>query len=415
MTISRRGAVAVLGAAAFAPPALAQQDQGYAEDARALIDLIFENYAYPERLRGFPEQRLRTLRESEAQRVTSARELVGFGERALAALFDHHAILNSSRADSYALVPSYADLWIEANAGDRYVIEDVRQGTPAAEAGLAPGDVLVGVDGAPMAQAIGAYIGAPAAALTRAQASVCARVLAAGRRDRARRLTITRGRRRRTLALANCYQQPIARGEGGVSVRRHGDVTQVRFNDSLGDDALCTGFPALIREAADTPALVLDLRDTASGGNSSVARAVMGCFIDEPQPYQRHELPEEQRRTGVRRSWIEEVSPLGARYGGRVVVLVGRWTGSMGEGMAMGFDAIGAPVIGSRMAGLLGAIYDLPLPHSGIVLKLPVERLAHVNGAPRERYAPPHLLAHADALVAGRDAGLEAALARAGG
>ena len=43
------------------------------------------------------------------------------------------------------------------------------------------------------------------------------------------------------------------------------------------------------------------------------------------------------------------------------------------------------------MAGLLGAIYDYKLPASGIVLKLPTERLMSVDGIARENFIPrPH-------------------------
>jgi carboxyl-terminal processing protease len=40
------------------------------------------------------------------------------------------------------------------------------------------------------------------------------------------------------------------------------------------------------------------------------------------------------------------------------------------------------------MAGLLGAIYDHSLEHSGLVIKLPTERLNAVDGLPRERFVP---------------------------
>lgn len=61
----------------------------------------------------------------------------------------------------------------------------------------------------------------------------------------------------------------------------------------------------------------------------------------------------------------------------------------MGEGLAIGFDAIGARVCGGPMAGLKGAIYDLTLPRSGLGIKLPVERTRTVGGVPRERWVPP--------------------------
>jgi carboxyl-terminal processing protease len=98
----------------------------------------------------------------------------------------------------------------------------------------------------------------------------------------------------------------------------------------------------------------------------------------------------EERETGIPRQWAEQVLPRpGKRHRGPVTVLVGRWTGSMGEGLAIGFDAIGAEVCGGPMAGLLGAIYDYRLERSGLVLKLPTERLYAVDGTPREAFVPP--------------------------
>jgi carboxyl-terminal processing protease len=72
-----------------------------------------------------------------------------------------------------------------------------------------------------------------------------------------------------------------------------------------------------------------------------------------------------------------------------VVVLVGHWTGSMGEGLAIGFDATRTgTVVGTAMAGLLGATDHVVLPHTGIGMNLPTERLYHVDGRPRESFQP---------------------------
>lgn len=49
-------------------------------------------------------------------------------------------------------------------------------------------------------------------------------------------------------------------------------------------------------------------------------------------------------------------------------------------------QALGATVNGCPMAGLLGAIYDYRLEHSGLVIKLPTERLSSVSGVPREAF-----------------------------
>jgi carboxyl-terminal processing protease len=163
----------------------------------------------------------------------------------------------------------------------------------------------------------------------------------------------------------------------------------IRFNDSLGDDRTVATFDAAMAGALPDQPIVLDLTDTASGGNTVVARAIMGWFVDAPTAYQIHNLPAEERETGVPRQWIEQVLPRpGKRHHGTVTVRVGRWTGSLGEGLAVGLDALGAEVVGDPMAGLLGAIYDHRLANSGLVIKLPTERLYAVDGTPREDFRP---------------------------
>jgi C-terminal processing protease CtpA/Prc len=160
-----------------------------------------------------------------------------------------------------------------------------------------------------------------------------------------------------------------------------------------------------------TRGLIIDLRNTPSGGNSSVARGILGRFVERELPYQKHVLPAEERATGVRRSWFELVSRRGDYvYARPIAVLVSRWTGSMGEGLAIGFDATTAgTVIGTAMAGLVGATMSVRLPRTGIGINVPTERLYHVNGTPREEFQPAVLVDVARASP-GQDPFVEAAL-----
>ncbi len=138
----------------------------------------------------------------------------------------------------------------------------------------------------------------------------------------------------------------------------------------------------------------------------------MGRLVDETKPYQRHALPQIERDTGVARQWVEEVLPRGDSLAGvPVVVLAGRWTGSMGEGLTLGLDAVAdAVTIAAPMAGLLGAIYDYDLPQTGWTVKLPTETLYHVDGTPREAYRAEIVLDSADRFGSdGEDLALERA------
>jgi carboxyl-terminal processing protease len=177
--------------------------------------------------------------------------------------------------------------------------------------------------------------------------------------------------------------------QSGVTVRKAGGRTIIRLNNSLGDQDTIAAFDRAMSSLPSRAPVLIDLTDTPSGGNTSVARAMMSWFVDRPRSYQIHRLAVEERETGIVRQWIEQVLPRpGKHHATLPVVRVGRWTGSMGEGVAIGFAALGARVEGTPMAQLKGAVYDFNLPSSGLVVKLPAERLYTVGGLPREKFVP---------------------------
>jgi carboxyl-terminal processing protease len=61
----------------------------------------------------------------------------------------------------------------------------------------------------------------------------------------------------------------------------------------------------------------------------------------------------------------------------------------MAEGIAIGLDGMRrGTVVGTRMAGLNGGVFNLELPSTKIGVAYPGERLNHVNGTPREDFVP---------------------------
>jgi carboxyl-terminal processing protease len=357
------------------------------QDALAIEALVNEQYAYPERLPGGRFQLTEKLR-SEAEQVENRRDLVAFAERAVSLLADHHAITGASLKDSWAVFPSYGDLWVERR-GTEFVIEAVRENSPAEDSGVRPGDRLEAVEGVPARRAVQAFWSDLGTTGGGERDGYAARVLTAGRRDRPRRLTVqTPGSASRYLSLASLYAVQRA-DRAPLSTQEQNGTLIIRFNDSLGSSATIPAFDKALSTARPGTRIVLDLRDTASGGHTTVARAILGWFVTKPTFYQVHRLPVEERQTGIPRQWVEQVLPRDRKYHrGPVSGRVGRWTGSMGEGLAVGLAAIGGRVEGTSMAGLLGAIYDHQLPASGIVLKLPTERLYATDGTPREKFVP---------------------------
>jgi hypothetical protein len=366
----------------FAGAAAEPAATDYRADALAIEPPIDAQYAYLERFEGGRAPVSSKLRQ-EAEQVHDRRSLLLYAERALLALADHHAITGASTPHSWAVIPTYADLWVERRGAD-YVVTAVREGSPAAAAGIRAGETLRTIGGVPVERAVADFwedLGLP---VTQERAGFAARVLAAGRRDAPRALGIGA----HVVTLPNLYAAH-APDPPPLTARREGRSLVIRFNNSLGDTATIAAFDREMAAARPDDRIVLDLTDTPSGGNTVVARAIMGWFVARPRPYQVHNLPAEARETGIARQWIEEVLPRpGKHHAGMPLVRVGRWTGSMGEGLAIGFHALGARVVGDRMAGLFGAVYDHRLPNSGLVLKLPTERLYATDGTPREAFKP---------------------------
>lgn len=293
---------------AAAPPGDDHAPGDYAGDARALDTVIAANYAYLERFGGTVPTSPKLVAERDA--VHDADGLLHYAEDKIAALADHHAITGSSFRNSWGLVPSRTDLWIVAD-GPGYRIESVKTGGPAAKAGVMAGDILVAVGGLPIDEAVAGYwrdLGFETVTDTERRA-FAARVLAAGRRDRPRALTIRHGADVRALDLPNLYAASPGEPAPVTSSKTAGGAIAIRFNDSLGNSETIAAFDAAMAKVPAGARLILDLTDTGSGGDSLIARAVMGWFVDKPRFYQMHRLVAEERETGVVRQWVEQVLP----------------------------------------------------------------------------------------------------------
>lgn len=185
-------------------------------------------------------------------------------------------------------------------------------------------------------------------------------------------------------------QLRLREDEGLLTTSRMNGVGIIRINNSLGNNQLISAFDSALDELMDTTALIIDLRNTNNGGNTYVAKGIMGRFIDSELPYQKHDYIEAyDGQPGIVRSWLEMVSPRGEQYTKPVAILVGRWTGSMGEGMAVGFDGMKrAKIIGTEMKRLAGSDFNFQFYHQSFGYKMILQRLYHIDGTPRETYVP---------------------------
>ncbi|WP_394727089.1 S41 family peptidase [Altererythrobacter sp. GH1-8] len=321
---------------------------------------------------------------------------------------DPHLIVGPFTADDYAIVMTAADLDARFEGG-RLLISDVRAGSPAFEAGIRSGDEMLAIDGELPNVAAMLPFGKVLAEPTAAQLDYGATLAINGRRGHARKLQV-RGPSGEVRYLELISATEFARSlddREPVTLTRIGEqaeIAVIRINNSLGNNDTIIAFDQAMKAALSAKAIVLDMRDTPSGGNTEVARSIIGHFTREMRPYQVHEIPAFEREFTVPRRFVEYVYPREPNYAGPVYVLHGRWTGSMGEGIVIGMDAAtDAVTIGSDMGDLLGGLWNWDLEKSEARVDLGGEALFHVNGAPREDFVANVPLTPADTDAEGND------------
>lgn len=184
----------------------------------------------------------------------------------------------------------------------------------------------------------------------------------------------------------------LKENNGLLTSKTVNEIGVIRINDSLGMDELVNAFDNTLSDLSETKGLIIDLRNTVFGGDTYEARGILSRFIKAPKPYQKHSFLEKSiNNPDVERIWIEYVSPRLEQYEKPVIVLVGRWTGSMGEGLAIGFEGMERGVVmGSEMRRLAGEVFDFRFKHLNFGYKLSTIKLHHVNGTSREKYVPTH-------------------------
>jgi C-terminal processing protease CtpA/Prc len=357
----------------------------YKEDFHFFWQTVYDNYCFFEK-RQIDWNRVKEIYSPQIDTVNSRESFIAIMEKALYELYDHHCGLRTRNRLSRRLVPTGADMWA-AFEGEKPVIQEVRKGFGAEKVGIKAGMEVIAVDGIPVKEAIMAFL--PHTVNTESK-SFALRLLLAGDHVNKRKITLKTNHAAFDfypdddgLLLEN-VQYPA-----WVESATFGEVGYIKVNNFLFDNAIIPLFDSVLNGLLQKKALIIDLRETPSGGNSTVARAILGRFISKEGFYQKHELYAEEKSTGIKRSWEEIVSPRGIRYTGLVVVLADHWTGSIAEGITIAFDGMKrATVIGTELARLNGAVDGFDMPNTRIGVNIATERLYHVNGTPRELFKP---------------------------
>jgi carboxyl-terminal processing protease len=357
------------------------------EDLAEILNDIEQNYVYLSE-KNVDLECIKDHYSIQVDRIKSEEETVLFFEYLLDEFYDNHLMLMTNRESSYRLfAPIYLSL-----ENDRAIVSSVWLSQSESFVQELIGAELVAFNGIALEEQIDGF---PTHCQDKADPEVrewIVNKIISGRYNKPRILTLKMPDEKQFYFDLDRVE--FHKNEGLLSQTVKDDTGIIRINNALGQDQLVNEFDNALNSLWDTKGLIIDLRNTLSGGDSYEARAIMGRFISERRPYQRHAFNEMgDNAPPVERSWVEYVSPRGTQYRKPVVVLVGRWTGSMGEGLAIGFEGMErAAIVGSKMRRLAGEVYDFGFVHQSYGYKLSTAKLYHVNGTIRENYVPTYFV-----------------------
>ena len=367
----------------------------FAADFDFMWSSLRDNYVYFDK-KETDWNRVRELYRPMLADVKSRSDFVTLLERVLDELYDNHLSLNTNLNSSPRLVPTGLDVWAEWRDG-RAVITQLRKGFSAEQVGLRIGMEIVSINGLPVEAAVARRLPKSLKTISPEARDWALRAVLAGTHDQPR-IIVAKNRKRlsRSYRLDLSTQTTVDNYNYTPKVEwqmlSH-QIGYIKINDLISSE-IVSQFDVALNQLRKSRGLILDIRDIPRGGNTDVAEPIMARLVDRRLGYQQV-APSRQAK------YIKEISPRGDwRYTAPLVVLVNHWTASMGEGIAIGLDGMKrATIVGTRMAGLNGGVFNLELPETKIGVTYPGERLNHINGTPRENFTPPVLVDLMDARL----------------
>ncbi len=378
LTVAVAAALPVLGRAD--EPA---HDTTYAQDFDELWQTLRDHYCFFDS-KATDWNKVRDTYRPRALAAESGEAFEAVVGQVLAELYDAHTHLVDP-PDGTRRWPLY-DLLVERAGNGDVRIAAIQESSSSADAGLRIGDVVTAVNGVPMAKLIADI--APRC-LSRPDPEADAWTInsaVAGQRGLPRTIQVrSRGAAPRDVALP-LKQRP---GRANVESRRLDDGLGYIAIHTFADTAVVDAFESALAELRDSRGLIIDVRGNG-GGDTAVARPIMGRFITQPRPYATMRRREGAGSQRLSAPWTESVDPRGPfTYVNPVVVLADHWSGSMAEGFPMGMRGIGrARIVGTPMMGLGAAVFSIRLDRTGVQAQYSGEPVYDVSGHARWTLRP---------------------------
>lgn len=358
----------------------------YEKDFIEFWNDIKSNYAYLDQQK-MDWNKVREIYEPKAKEIKNNDEFIQFMESVLNELYNGHNILNINLDVSNKVVPIGQDIRVE-QIQERYFISDLRKDAGAELSGLKIGQEIIKFNGKSVKEQLVNFLPKYTNSYSSEMKQYALDMLFAGTHNTKRVITISQNGIEKEF-YPDSLKAKISSALLDQKILSK-KTAYIKINNSLYDNNLIAEFDKALDEFLNYENIVIDLTETPNGGNTTVGRSIMGRFISKTMPYQQHEFDEKEFET--KRMWLEYVTPRKKQFKGKVFILVGHWTGSMGEGIAIGFDGMKrAKVVGTKMAGLIGAVNNFVLTETKLRYQIATERLYHIDGTPRENYRPPVL------------------------
>lgn len=354
----------------------------YQKDFDEFWNDINDNYAYLNE-QNIDWKKVKEIYQPQIEKISTNSEFIRLLESVLNELYNGHSSLNTNLNSSNRLIPSGRDIFVE-KINNKYIITDLRKDFGAEKSGLKLTMEITKFNGKPIDEQLKKFLPKFTQNHNSKMYQFALDMLFAGTHNTKRVISVLENGTEKNYfpdEFKNIQSNSLL--ESKIINK---NTTYIKINNSLGNNQLILDFDKTLDNFLTYKNLIIDLTETPSGGNTTVARTILGRFIDKTLPYQKHEFDEQYY---TKRVWTEFVTPRKKQFKGKVYILVGHWTGSMGEGIAIGFDGMErAKIIGTKMAGLLGAISNFQMTETKIGYQVPTERLYQTNGKPREDFLP---------------------------
>ena len=286
----------------------------YQKDFNEFWNDINDNYAYLKE-QNIDWKKVKEIYQPKTEKLSTNSEFIQLLESVLNELYNGHSSLNTNLNSSNRLIPSGQDIYVE-KINNKFTITDLRKDFGAEKSGLKVGMEIVKFNGKPIEEQLYKFLPKFTQNHNSKMYQFALDMLFAGTHNTKREISVLdNGTEKKYFPDEFSLTQSTSLLESKIINK---NTAYIKINNSLGNNQLILGFDKTLDNFLTYKNLIIDLTETPSGGNTTVARAIMGRFIDKTLPYQKHEFDEQYE---TKRVWTEFVNARKKQFNGNIYLL----------------------------------------------------------------------------------------------